>query len=156
MSCIQKPYSKILKPTFENLKSQNGSWGSETILDRKRRLFYIRSFFCESLRLQNHLQTANLLFGAPRFRFGLFICFFIKIQCSPYKNLVFGNVFSLFLVQCCVVLLFFLFSYDIWCRTKVFFFSSWTLLAPHKFTGQCCGYQRALACILWLWMTFQY
>ena len=53
---------------------------------------------CESLRLQNRFQTANLLFGAPRFRVGLFICFPSKYSDPPCKNLVFDNVFSSFLV----------------------------------------------------------
>ena len=101
---VQNFWNRVLKTS--NRKTAPGAF--ETILDRKRILFYIRSFFCESLRLQNHLQAANLLFGAPRFRFGFkFICFFIKMQFSPYKNLVFGNVFSVFLVQCCCFLLFF-------------------------------------------------
>ena len=49
----------------------------------------------------------------------LFICFFIKIQRSSYKNVVFGNVFHCVMLICCCFALFFLFSSDIWCRTKV-------------------------------------
>ena len=65
----QKLCSKILKSSFQYLKSQKGSWGFGTILDRKIWFFCIRSFFCESLRLRNRIQRANLFFGAPGFWF---------------------------------------------------------------------------------------
>ena len=93
----QKLCSKILKPSFENLKSQNGSWGSETILDRKIWFFYTWSFFCESLRLQNRFQTANLHFGAPGFRFCYLSVFSLK--CSiPLTRMSFSVMF--FIVSC--------------------------------------------------------
>ena len=38
-SCIQKPRSKFLKPSFENLKSQNGSWGLWNYLRSKEKAF---------------------------------------------------------------------------------------------------------------------
>ena len=96
-SCIKKPRSKFLKPSFENLKSENGSWVSETILDRKIWFFYTWSFFCESLRLQNRLQTANLLFGAPGFRFCFLFVFSSKYS-VPLIRMSFSVMF--FIVSC--------------------------------------------------------
>ena len=111
--------SKFLKPSFENLKSQNGSWGAETILDRKIWFFYIWSFFCESLRLQNRFQTTNLLFGAPGFRFCYLFGFSLKYS-VPLIRMSFSVMF--FMASCYFVVVLHCFSFsptDIWCRTKV-------------------------------------
>ena len=86
------------------------------------------------LRLRNHPRSKDMIFlhlelflwvstpseSLPNGQFTfwrtwisvlLFICFFIKIQRSSYKNVVFGNVFHCVVLICCCFALFFLFSY---------------------------------------------
>ena len=61
------------------------------------RFFFIRCFFCESLRLQNRFQTANLLFGAPRFPVDIY-CFSSKYSAHLVRISISIMFVSFFLV----------------------------------------------------------